>query len=58
MNHEHHARWCKEKGYVAMTVGNEWSLGVGLSQSVDEKNLTTAYGDFAEEARRYLGHSC
>ena len=48
---EHHARWCKEKGYVAMTVGNECILGVGLSQSADEKNLTTAYGDFAEEAR-------
>ena len=48
---EHHARWCKEKGYVAMTVGNECILGMGLSQSADEKNLTTAYSDFAEEAK-------
>ncbi len=29
---EHHARWCKEKGYVAMTVGNECILGVGHHQ--------------------------
>ena len=26
---EHHARWCQEKGYVAMTVGNGCILGVG-----------------------------
>ncbi len=48
---EHHARWCHEKGYVAMTVGNGCILGVGLSSTADEEHLTQAYGDFAAEAR-------
>ena len=47
---EHHARWCGQKGYVAMTVGAGCILGVGLSQGADEENLKKAYGDFKEEA--------
>ena len=46
---EHHARWCGEKGYVAMTVGKECFLGISLTQKADEKSLTEGYRDFKDE---------
>lgn len=48
---EHHADWCGQKGYVAMTAGNGCILGMALSESASEEHLTEAYGQFAREAR-------
>ena len=48
---EHHADWCGEKGYVAFTVGGGCILGAALTEAADEKHLTEAYGQFAEECR-------
>lgn len=48
---EHHADWCGEKGFVAVTAGGGCLLGVALTESADEQQLTAAYGQFAEEAR-------
>lgn len=49
---EHHADWCGEKGYVAYTVGGGCVLGAALTDSADEKHLTEAYGQFAQEAQQ------
>lgn len=48
---EHHADWCGEKGYVAVTAGGGCLLGVALAEAADEAHLTQAYGQFAAEAR-------
>lgn len=48
---EHHAHWCGEKGFIAMTVGGGCILGAALTESADEEHLTVAYGAFAAEAR-------
>ena len=48
---EHHADWCGEKGYVAVTAGGGCLLGVALTEAADEAHLTQAYGQFAAEAR-------
>jgi len=49
---EHHADWYGEKGFVAFTAGAGCVLGVGLTDSADEKHLTEAYGQFASESRQ------
>ena len=51
---EHHADWCGEKGYVAVTAGGGCLLGVALTDVADEPHLTQAYGQFAAEAREVL----
>lgn len=48
---EHHADWCGEKGFVAVTAGGGCLLGVALTDVADEPHLTQAYGQFAAEAR-------
>jgi hypothetical protein len=48
---EHHADWCGEKGYVAVTAGGGCLLGMALTDAADEAHLTQAYGQFAAEAR-------
>lgn len=48
---EHHADWCGEKGYVAVTAGSGCLLGMALTDAADEVHLTQAYGQFAAEAR-------
>jgi hypothetical protein len=48
---EHHADWCGKKGYVAVTAGGGCLLGVALTAAADESHLTSAYGQFAAEAR-------
>jgi hypothetical protein len=48
---EHHADWCGEKGYVAVTTGAGCLLGVALTDAADEAHLTKAYGQFAAEAQ-------
>lgn len=48
---EHHADWCGEKGYVAVTAGGGCLLGVVLTDVADEPHLTQAYDQFAAEAR-------
>lgn len=49
---EHHADWCGEKGYVAVTAGGGCLLGVALTDAADETHLSQAYGQFAAEARQ------
>lgn len=48
---EHHADWCGKKGYVAVTAGAGCLLGAALTETADEPHLTSAYGQFAAEAR-------
>lgn len=48
---EHHADWCGEKGYVAVTAGGGCLLGAALTDAADEAHLTEAYGQFAAEAQ-------
>lgn len=55
---EHHSDWCNEKGYVAMTVGENCFLGMALSPSADEEHLKEAYGRFAREARELKPDYC
>ena len=47
---EHHADWCGEKGYVAVTAGGGCFLGVALTESADDSHLEQAYADFQREA--------
>jgi hypothetical protein len=47
---EHHAPWCGEKGYIAITVGEGCVLGIALTESADDEHLTAAYGTFRAEA--------
>ena len=49
---EHHVDWAGQKGFVAMTVGQDAILGVALSASADEAHLQESYGQFAAEARQ------
>ena len=49
---EHHVDWAGQKGYVAMTVGDDAILGVALTDSADDDHLRQAYGQFAAEAQR------
>lgn len=48
---EHHADWCGEKGFVAVTAGGGCLLGMALTDVADEAHLQEAYGQFAAEAR-------
>ena len=48
---EHHADWCGQKGYIALSAGAGCILGVALSSAADETHLQEAYGVFAQEAR-------
>lgn len=48
---EHHADWCGQKGYAAVTAGGGCLLGMTLTEAADEAHLQAAYGEFAEEAR-------
>jgi hypothetical protein len=47
---EHHARLCGADAYVAMTAGGGCVLGMALSDSASEVDLTAAYGRFRDEA--------
>ena len=47
---EHHASWCGEKGYIAITAGAGCMLGIALTESADDTHLTQAYGTFRHEA--------
>jgi hypothetical protein len=47
---EHHAQLRGEEAYVAMTAGGGCVLGVALSNTASEVELTTAYGRFRDEA--------
>lgn len=59
---EHHADWCGEKGYVAVTAGGGCLLGMALTDEADESHLTQAYGQFAAsraaEKSRLLFSQC
>ena len=48
---EHHTHWCGTKGYVAMTAGGGCILGVALTPTADEEQLTNAYEVFRDEAQ-------
>ena len=48
---EHHAAWCGEKGYAALTAGAGCFLGVALTEAADDDHLRDAYGTFRDEAR-------
>ena len=47
---EHHAQLCGEDAYVAMTAGGGCILGMALSDTASEVDLTAAYGRFRDEA--------
>ena len=47
---EHHADWCGEKGFVAVTAGAGCLLGIAITAVADEAHLQAAYGQFAAEA--------
>jgi hypothetical protein len=47
---EHHARLRGEDAYVAMTAGGGCILGMALSDTSGEADLTAAYGRFRDEA--------
>ena len=49
---EHHTDWCGEKGYIPITAGAGCVLGIALTPSADDENLTQAYGTFSAEARQ------
>lgn len=49
---EHHAKWRREKGYVAVTAGGGCILGAALTEAADEQHLTEAYGVFQAECRQ------
>jgi hypothetical protein len=48
---EKHTRFNGEKAYIATTVGNDCVLGVAIVGSADEEQLTSAYGQFKQEAQ-------
>jgi hypothetical protein len=47
---EHHARLCGANAYVAVTAGGNCLLGIALSNTAGEGDLTAAYGRFHDEA--------
>ena len=47
---EHHARLCDEAACVAVTAGGNCLLGIALSNTAGEVDLTAAYGRFRDEA--------
>jgi hypothetical protein len=47
---EHHAQLCGQDAYVAMTAGDGCVLGMALSNTASEVDLTAAYGRFRDEA--------
>jgi hypothetical protein len=47
---EHHARLCGEPAYAAVTAGGNCLLGIALSDTASEVDLTAAYGRFRDEA--------
>jgi len=49
---EHHLKWCKEKGFVALTVGQDCILGLALTAGADDAHLEKAYGQFEQEVRQ------
>ena len=49
---EHHLKWCKEKGFVALTVGRDCILGLALTAGADDAHLKKAYGEFEQEVRQ------
>jgi hypothetical protein len=48
---EHHAQLRGKDAYVAMTAGGGCVLGMALSNTASEVDLTAAYGQFRDEAR-------
>lgn len=48
---EKHSSMKGEKVYLALTAGGGCTLGSSVSESAGEKDLTAAYGKFADEAR-------
>ncbi len=48
---EKHSSRKGEKAYVPLTAGDGCILGASVSKSASEKDLTEAYGKFADEAR-------
>lgn len=48
---EHHLKWRREKGFLAMIASKGCILAAALTKAADEKHLTEAYGVFDEEAR-------
>ncbi|MBV8130289.1 MAG: hypothetical protein JO114_21785 [Planctomycetaceae bacterium] len=47
---EHHARSCGEAAFIAVTAGGNCLLGIALSNTAGEVDLTAAYGRFRDEA--------
>lgn len=47
---EHHAQLRGEDAYVAVTAGGDCLLGIALSNTASEVDLTAAYGRFRDEA--------
>jgi hypothetical protein len=47
---EHHAQLRGEDAYIAMTAGGGCVLGIALSDTASEVDLTAAYGRFRDEA--------
>lgn len=48
---EKHTKLQGDKVYVPITVGGHCFLGIDICQNADEKDLTAAYGVFADEAK-------
>jgi len=48
---EHHLKWRRTKGFLAMIAAKGCILGAALTKSADEKHLSEAYGVFDKEAR-------
>lgn len=49
---EKHVRFNGTKGYIATTVGQDCVLGASLALGADEPALSTAYGQFKQEAQQ------
>jgi hypothetical protein len=47
---EHHAQLRGQEAYVAVTAGGDCLLGMALSNTASEEDLTAAYGRFRDEA--------
>ena len=48
---EHHLKWRKTKGFLAMIAAKGCILAAALTKAADEKHLSEAYGVFDTEAR-------
>jgi hypothetical protein len=55
---EKHSWWLGKRIYIAVTAAKGCFLGVGLAKSASTEDLTTAYGEFAQEAYAIKADYC